>query len=80
MDWLVIGPVFILLAVCCILLWYSAKKIREHICRLRAETEDLTKSMDDLDSDMAEIREQIWKLSETLYEDDEEDEDVGSDE
>lgn len=71
MDWLIIGPLFVVVIICGFVIWYSIKKVKKSAEDVISKAKRLTESMEVVDSDLTEIRLQIRELSDTLNEIDE---------
>lgn len=87
MEWTFIGPLIILVVAGLLIMRYVHRKLIRSAEIILEQATRLAEDMDELDSDVAEVREQIRMLSNALYEmeddilsnDEEDDEVVESD-
>ena len=67
MEWTFIGPLIILVVAGLLIMRYIHRKLIRSAEIILEQATRLAEDMDELDSDVAEIREQIRMLSNTLY-------------
>lgn len=67
MDWIIVGPLIILFVTGLVIMRYVHRKLIKSAEIILEQASRLAEDMDELDSDVAEIRYQIRMLSTTLY-------------